>query len=711
MNRFFRILDSRSEKGPAASVRVKLLAQAAFAVLALGAWPALAQDQPLGPDTAPSNLPPSADMPSSTPNDSLPSEAIGPAPLASMPSGLPHDIVPPDILGPMPPQTDMPAQSAAPPVDAAAPPPVDQVSPPTMETVATPMLPRGGPVQVGDLGDVEGPIAGTLPDMEGLGASEWETSDRAVIETLLTSVPPATPSDTARLMMRRVLLTAAAPPPGRADIPFNALRIDTLLDAGLSDDAADLAEKIDAPKNPAILRAQADAFLYAGRDADACSSITASRLDSAEPFWAELRAYCYAIAGETGPLDLTRSVITEQGLADPAFLQLLDGMLSGMPQMPEALPIMDSLHVRMLARLNLPMNAQVATGMGLTASLIAAGSEATPAPLRIAAADTALRAGVLPTPLLGTILDLSTFEPMDLVGAPALARNEPLMRALARLRAALKTAPTAPDHAEIIHTAFEIGEKNGLLLQVALLFGDDAASIIPAPDWSNWSELMVRGLLLAGRPESAARWASLLTSGANATSELSGQLQIVFALAAPNFADAAKVQQLLVDLANAANPKPPSPPPEPPPPEPMIDPMTGQLIPVPAPPPPPPPPPKPPEAVIARATLDLGLLDAVGRMLPMDARESVAPLMMQQSKGRRPPPALMARIAKASLTGGIGETALSVIVALGRQGAGDLAPDVVVNLVRALKTAGQADAALALATEALLLRPGGGVGG
>jgi len=65
----------------------------------------------------------------------------------------------------------------------------------------------------------------------------------------------------------------------------------------------------------------------------------------------------------------------------------------------------------------------------------------------------------------------------------------------------------------------------------------------------------------------------------------------------------------------------------------------------------------------------------------------------------------MQRIDRASLSGAKGEVALGVVAALGIQGAGDLAPDVVVRLVRALQTAGVRDGAREVALEAFLLRP------
>jgi hypothetical protein len=590
--------------------------------------------------------------------------------------------------------------------------PPDAARPPQREDVPPPALipARGASVQVGDLGTIEGPVAGTLDNSNGgLGYGAWQGSDRAIIATMLQGVPAATPSAAQRLLMRKLLLTAAPAPPGRATLSFNQLRLNKLLEGGYLDDAAALAVRIQEPMNFNVLRTQTDALLYAGRDTDACSDITAHRLDSAESFWVELRAFCYAVTGDAAALDLTRAVIMDQGIADPAFLTLLDGMASAKPMAPETIRFPDSLHIMMLARLKLPMTAEIATNLGLPASLTAAASPATPRALRMAAAEKALRAGMLPIPVLAEILDLASFTPQDLGGAPALARAEPMMNALARLRAALKIASTVDARAEIVHTAFEIGEREGLLAQAAALFADDAAQIIPASDWGAWSEVMIRGLLLASKAEAAQRWFDILDRDAPGMRDTVDQLELALAIAAPNPRRNDEANRLLSDLALTVNPPPP------PPeiiatPQPGPDPMSPDQIAPPQPPPPvlPPAPIKLPESLRARATLDLGLLDALGELKSSDAQAAVKPLMSEPSPGRRPPPVLMQRIDKAALSDSRGEVALSVATALGPQGAGDLAPDILVRLVRALQTAGVHDAAHALAMEALLLRPRAG---
>lgn len=556
-----------------------------------------------------------------------------------------------------------------------------------------------GTVQVGELGALEGPLAGTLDNSNGgLGTNEWQGSDRPTMVTMLQSAPAATPSVAERLLMRKLLLTAAPPPPGRAMGSFNQLRLTKLLDGGYIDDAAKLALRMQEPNNFDLLRVQTDALLYAQRDDDACSDVTSHRLDNAEPFWVELRAYCYAVTNDSGPLDLTRAVITEQGIADPAFVALLDGWTSGKPKMPDAIRFPDSIHIAMLVHLKLPMTNEIATDIGLPGSLIAASSMETPPQIRIGAAEKALRAGLLPLGVLQQVLDLTSFSAQELDGAPALARVEPIMKALSRLRAAIKAGPGGEARAELVHAGLEIGQREGLLRQVAELFAEPAAQIMPSPDWSGWSDLMVRGLLLAGRPEAAQRWLDILDPTVPENTAEVQQLELAFALTAPNPRRNADAKQVLADLSAAAQPPAEKPDQS----SDVSSNPTGQTVDLTV--------NKPAEKrspqMIGRTVLDLGIFDAAGStLMPSDAKLAIEPLMKQVSGGRRPADVLMQRIDKAALADSRGEVALAVAIALGDHGPGDLAPDTVVRLIRALQTASMRDAAHLLAQEAFLLRP------
>jgi hypothetical protein len=521
-------------------------------------------------------------------------------------------------------------------------------------------------VQVGALGTVEGPIAGTLDDSNGgLGYAMWAGSERASMEAMLQHAPAATPSPAARMLLRRLLLTSAPPPEGPWRTPFTSLRMQKLLEAGMVEDAADLAAQIHNSNNAEIAHAQAEALLYAGRDANACGDATVYRLQNGAQFWLELRAYCYAVTNDAAALELTRSVMRAQEFHDDGFNALLDAMTGAKSKLPIAITSPTALHVRMLERLKLPLTADLVE-LGVPASLAAIRSPVTPANLRLAAAEKAMRAGALSGTQLSQVFALAKFKPQDLAAAAALAPSEPVVQGLARLKAALKTQTDPAKRTELIYTAFKIGEREGLFATVAVLFGDDAAALQPSADWSNWAPLMARGLLMAGKPDAAQLWFSTINQRLPQMRDAINELQLIFALGAPDEALNAQSQASLSWFADQAS-------------SPDATPQAH-----------------------ARAALYLGLFDALGRPLSPALQARVADLITPALPGRRPAPALMARVEAAALGGKRGEAVLAMIDAMGQRGPAGLAPDATVRFVRALQTLGLHDLARMLATEAVL---------
>ena len=576
--------------------------------------------------------PPAEDSGSLAADDSASAEAAQPNSAAETPAEL----------GP----------AEAPPAEAAQAPSV--TAPTTSVVPAAPRIVGGqasGAVEIGSLGNLEGPVAGTLNDTNGgLGYATWNGVDRAQAETMLAQLGPAT-SPTVRLLLRKLLLTAAPPPAGQADAPFNAVRLRALLNAGFVNGAAGVAAQMRAPTDPDTSRAQADALLFAGDDANACGDATAHRLESDELFWIELRAYCYALVSDPA-LELTRSIL---GNSDPAFNALLAGVIAGKPRANVAFASPTSLHVRMMQRLKLPLTREVVE-LGTPGAFLVAQSAATPRPIRIAAAEEALRAGALAPQTLAQVLDFIRVKPADLATAATVARAQMLMPGLALLRAAVTREADPAKRAELIHAAFRMGEEHRLLHHVAPVFAEAAAGLVPQANWSNWAPMFVRGLLAAGRFDAAQAWADVSNND---------HLTIVLALHRQDQAHAAAAQQALSNLAEQT------------------------LVSA--------------DTMGAKAVLYFGLFEALAMPLPPDAEVRVAPLLVREWAGRRPPAAALKRIDDAALASRKGEVVLNVIAALG-QGPDDLAPDVTVRLVRALQTAGVNDGAHALAAEAALAR-------
>jgi hypothetical protein len=527
------------------------------------------------------------------------------------------------------------------------------------------------PVSVGDLGTVEGPVAGTLGDANGgLGYDMWEGSDRSDVEMILQRLPAALISPTYNALYHQVLLTEATLPVGTSERPFNASRLRKLLDAGQIVDAGALSAVVRS-RDPETQRMQADAMLYAGRDIEVCGEATEERLQSADPFWVDLRAYCYHFDSDTLALDLTRSVMEQQGLADPAFLQLLDALDTEEPMPPDAIAEPNAVHIRMLVRLGLPIPANAVAALGMPVSVIAASSMETAPEIRRAAAERAFRAGVLVPETMAEILSFREFTPDELINAATIARGEPMMNALERIEGALGTELGPDERAELVQLAFQIGRNEGFLPQTAALFADDAAAVFPAPDWGVWAPLMIRGLILGERPDAAERWYNILDPLNPAQTAQVRESAIVMALADPTDFHIADAQEPLAFLAYQT-----------------LDPVA-------------------PPATLSHSALVIGLFEALGRQMPFEAMREVQRLMSLDFAGRRPAPNLMQRIDDASLQERRGELALGILEALGPAGARDLAPDVIVRFVRALRTAGMIETANLLAAEAILTRQGG----
>ncbi len=534
------------------------------------------------------------------------------------------------------------------------------------------------PVAVGDLGTVEGPVAGTLNDFNGgLGQDMWSDTSRSDAEMFLQRVPTTLPSATARLLFRKVLLTEAPLPIGTGTLPFNALRIQRLLEAGELADAGALAARVRS-RDPQTQRMQADAMLYAGRDIELCGDATGERLQNAEPFWVSLRAYCYHFDGDAPALELTRTVMEQQGISDPAFFHLLDAFDSDEPMPPDSNAAPSAMHIRLLVRHELPVPANAVASLGMPASVIAAMSAQTPVELRRPTAERAFRFGSLPANTLGEVFadsalepDDPNLEPVNLNLAATLARSEPMMAALERIYNALNLDGNASRRAELVHLSFQIGRREGLFSQVAGLFADDAAAIVPAPNWDAWSPLMIRGLLLSERDGAADRWFDILNPLIPSHVEAWKDASFVLSIVRREEPYITESQGALSELALRS-----------------LDPMISP-------------------AVQARIALILGLYDALGLQMPADARSEVQRLVSTDFPGRSPARVIMQRIDNASLASRRAELGLGVLEALGPRGASDMAPNVIVRFVRALRTAGMAEAANALASEAILTWQGG----
>jgi hypothetical protein len=204
-----------------------------------------------------------------------------------------------------------------------------------------------------------------------------------------------------------------------------------------------------------------------------------------------------------------------------------------------------------------------------------------------------------------------------------------------------------------------------LLPQLAQLFAEDVAALMPVEAYRPWAPLMIRSLLLAGKPAEAGLWFDILDP-ATAGAALH-ELRLAFALFAPGDPHGEPAEESLRVLADSIK-------------------QEGET----------------PRA--AGAALAIGLFQATGREIPAEVRGRLDALLAHDFPGRRPAPSSIERVEAAALAGHRGEVALAVLDTMGAGGVSDLPADIVVRLVRALRTAGLNDAARGLSAEAMLVR-------
>ena len=542
---------------------------------------------------------------------------------------------------------------------------------PSVEQTTLPPEPDSGPkgssgaITVSTLGNVEGPPAGTLDSAQGgLGEDLWSGTQRQTADDLMEHLPIATPVAAVRDLARRLVLTKAAAPMGDATEAFVTVRIKRLLDAGMISAAANLAAMAQITNDPGFARIQAEALLYADRKDVICTPATATRLASADPFWIELRAYCYAVAGNDAALSLTRQIMQAQNIDDAAFDTLLDDVQRHVAKAPDNIAAPSALHAFLLGQLGLPVDYDMGNQLGPPGLVLAAENSANAPEERLKAAEQLLPAGALPVGELATIADAQHFTANQFATEHAAVAKLSFLGGQALLRQAVaRAAPNAKP--ALIYQALEAGRTVGYLRVAAALQHDALAALTPTHDMRAMAGLMARALMLDGDADAAARWDNILDFNLPTDRPLLAKDQVLLNLVAANPGRQMAAETAYTELAKESL-------------------MPGQDQ--------------------AFAALAVGLGVALHQPVPKSALAQAAFNASMQWQGRRPAAGQMARIAGAiAAPGRRGEAMMLILNAIGPTGPGDLAPDVTITLVNDLMKLGVPNAAREIAVAALLL--------
>lgn len=571
----------------------------------------------------------------------------------------------PPVLGPgdYPPEAtdDPPSKPAAKPSPATGKPQtlgqpgavqVEPEAPPLAPNYVPPPKNLTGPVEVGSLGSPEGGPVGTLDASNGgFGDRLWSGSNRGKTEDLLAKAPLVSADPVLRNLVRRAVLTKAAAPQGQAKKAFVTARIERLLDAGLVQEAGAIAAQADIPNDEAFARVQANAILLANRAQDACGPATATRQTGAELFWMQLRAYCAQATGDTATAELTRQVMRAQGLKDPAYDTLVQGVLSKKPLPPGAIANPTAMHVFLLQQAGLPVSEALARKMGTPENLLAMRDSRNEARYRFEAAERIVSTGAASPAELVKIADAQDLPLGKVASAAADAPNLPFYMGQVVLRRAAMVEARPDARTTFVLQALSLGEKAKMLPLAASLQADVITAIKPP----RASRPFAKALVLSGRPEAAAAWAG------------DPVMKVLVAFASNNPQRIGASQAVLRDFAAGLAKNPPD-----------VDPDRSYKA------------------------LALGLLNVTGYPLSPEAKAAAAMVESGNWGGVKPGAGQMRTLVEiAGTPERRGEAILMLTGLVQSYGLRDMAPEATITFVRLLSEMNETSAARALAIEAM----------
>jgi hypothetical protein len=336
-------------------------------------------------------------------------------------------------------------------------------------------------VSIGDINVLDGDAVGLIDEAAGgLGPDMWINSRRDELERLLSAAPAGSNDTAIRSLMRRVLLTRSQSPAGSGKRALITIRIEKLVQGGMLKDGASLAARARLPHDPDFARVQADTLLLAGDWANACGDATEERLINGDTFWLELRAYCFAVAGDKSQVDLIEQLLEAQGKSDADYRTLRDAAVQHLNATPVVIANPTSLDVFLMKAAGLPLSSELVERFHLSPRPVAIPEESGYSVPNDALADAAaaFAAKAKPDPLrqrrAALALDLAEAlgDVVDLNTQGVMVRVQSVQWPGAR--------PSADEMSKIAEAASDQGRRGEAVLRVsAALEAEDPGGMAP----------------------------------------------------------------------------------------------------------------------------------------------------------------------------------------------------------------------------------------
>ena len=226
-------------------------------------------------------------------------------------------------------------------------------------------------------------------------SSLWRHSDNQILLGLMQSQSTDRLTGAERTLLRRLVLSPARKPSGEQAEALLSERVRLMLELGEADAAAQLAPRLQ--QTPEGLNAETfaiDLELARGEEDAACRHLEDNPPDGL--YGLKLRAVCAVLAGNISGAEIAVEVASVQGLDDPWFVSAIFAAAGDSPNPPEA-RFDNGMNIALSLKAGLDTSAldPLASRADLAAAL--ALREGVPGDLRVAFAEMARRADLLPT--------------------------------------------------------------------------------------------------------------------------------------------------------------------------------------------------------------------------------------------------------------------------------------------------------------------------
>lgn len=382
---------------------------------------------------------------------------------------------------------------------------------------ASTVLAAGNHVDTDQLATVGIDTAGVLTAADGaLPVDMWRETPRSLVDALLPRLPVGTPSPTMNRLMRRLLQTGAAAPRGDAE-PGRLLdeRARMLWRMGDTGGLLKLIAAVPADgRSEQLWRLDTEAQLLAGNTSAACQTAGIRTDIDPDTFWQKMLGFCQALTGDADGASLTLALLVERDSETQPYKALLEALINGRATGPK-IADPDPLDLAMLRAAGLAPAMEAAAGDDLPILVAIAEAGTFPEPLRLAAGERAVSAGLLPAQEIYPFYTRARPEKPALAGRGGSSRAEAVPPGFAALMheaiAAVNAGGNPVERAVSILTA---SRQRGDWLEATHMALPWIVSADPSPEQPEFARAIVPALLVQGERARAEVWLDQLAATA-----------------------------------------------------------------------------------------------------------------------------------------------------------------------------------------------------